>query len=139
MKTALSVSRGRIAPVLDVSCSFIILDGKHREELELAEDIHVKSAQLAEAGVTTLVCGAVSGFAEHVFLARGIKLIPFICGDAEALIAEIESGKVIGEAFLMPGCCGRRNGTGRHLKGRQGLRCGNRNGNGPGRGGRFNR
>ncbi len=104
MKTALSVSDGRIAPVLDVSETFMV----NEKNVHISGDLYMRAERLAAMGVSVLICGAASGFAENVFLSRGITLIPFICGETEAVIKGLAAGDSLEERFLMPGCCGRR-------------------------------
>ena len=76
-----------------------------------------KAARLAELGVDTLVCGAVSRPLEEMVMASGIQVIPWRCGPVDSVLEAFASGRLKEEAFLMPGCCGRRRqarGRGRH-------------------------
>lgn len=68
-----------------------------------------KARFLAEKGVTTLVCGAVSHDYEKVFLAHGIETVSFIAGPVERVLDAWKDGTLLHDAFSMPGCgCPRR-------------------------------
>lgn len=114
MKLALSVWNGRIAPVFDVSERCLIVDtDAPAPEGDLVEfpgwGGDEKARFLAEKGVTTLMCGAVSHDYETAFLAHGIETITFLAGPVERIIEEWKAGTLIRDAFSMPGCgCPRR-------------------------------
>jgi predicted Fe-Mo cluster-binding NifX family protein len=129
MVVAITAWDGRIAPVFDVTRQATVLafaDGKEsapRQELTLSANPVAKAAQLAEAAAETVLCGAISQPVAALLAARGIKVIPFLAGDAEKVLAAFLAGKLPAPAFAMPGCCGQRR------------RCGCGQG-GPGGGGR---
>lgn len=75
-------------------------------------------AWLAEQGVTTLVCGAVSRPLQERLSAVGIKVVPFVAGDLRQVIQASFDGSLNGSAFTMPGCCGRRRGRRGAARGR---------------------
>jgi len=123
MKLALSVWNGRIAPVFDVSERCLIvdtdspaLDGDCFEFPGWSGD--EKARFLAEKGVTTLVCGAVSHEYEAAFLAHGIETISFLAGPVEQVLEAWKAGTLIRDAFSMPGCgCPRRRRCRRRMRG----------------------
>lgn len=98
--------RGRIAPVFDVGgCVVMLEDGTHErgecellrpQPLQLAEDLHAQ-------GVGTLICGAVSRPMQEALAARDIRVIGFVAGDLERVIAAWRSGE-LDDTFAMPGC-----------------------------------
>jgi predicted Fe-Mo cluster-binding NifX family protein len=69
-----------------------------------------KTADVAALGVDVLVCGAISRPLEAMLSAAGVRVIPQVCGLVEPVLAAYASGRLTEEAFLMPGCCGRRRG-----------------------------
>ncbi len=114
MKLALSVWNDRIAPVFDASERCLIVDADSSGSIGdlvgfpgwSAAD---KARFLAEKGVSTVVCGAVSHEYEEAFISRGIEIISFIAGPVEQVIEAWNDGTLIGAPFSMPGCgCPRR-------------------------------
>ncbi|HNQ35135.1 MAG TPA: NifB/NifX family molybdenum-iron cluster-binding protein [bacterium] len=123
MKIALSIWNERIAPVFDVSSriSLIEVDGervtwKSAEELPGAASF-AAAAWLAEQGVETLICGAVSRPVLARLTGYGIRVIPFVAGGRREVVEAWLNGTLERKPFLMPGC--RRGGPG---PGRRGCR-----------------
>jgi predicted Fe-Mo cluster-binding NifX family protein len=129
MKAALSVWEGRISPVFDVSRQALVLTiengvatSRHSESIE-ATAPEAKIGRLLSLGIETLVCGAISKPLHRELTARGVKVIAFIAGDIDEVVASFLAGRLPSETLSMPGCCrrqemfrggdGRGNGTGR--------------------------
>ena len=114
MKIAIPHWRGRVSPVFDVAGNLLVVeirDGvEHsREDVPLdAEDPQLRAARLAQTGADLLICGAISWPLEMALSAAGIDVIPQTCGDVEQVLAAFAQGQLQQDAFLMPGCCGRR-------------------------------
>jgi predicted Fe-Mo cluster-binding NifX family protein len=114
MKIALSIWNGRIAPVFDASERCMILDTEipetNGETVEFPGwGADEKARCLADRGVSTVVCGAVSNDYEEAFLAHGIEILSFIAGSVEGVLEALRTGTLIGDSFSMPGCgCPRR-------------------------------
>ncbi len=137
MILAVTAWDGRIAPVFDVTRQATLLtlaggvEGVPRRELTLSDHPATKVAQLAEAGVETLLCGAISRPVADLLDARGIAVIPFLAGELEAILDAYRDGRLSLPTFAMPGCCRRRQGAGR---GPRGCARGLGGGRGPGQG-----
>ncbi len=115
MKVALSVWKGRISPVFDVSRRILVLDIHHgvvtgrREEALLENDPVRKAGQLSEWGVRKLICGAISRPLAGLIAAHGIRMVPFVAGNAEDVIEAHLAGELPNRRLAMPGCrCGQR-------------------------------
>lgn len=114
MKVAIPHWQGRVSPVFDVAGNVLVVeicDGvEHsREDVVLdAEDPQLRAARLAQTGADLLICGAISWPLEMALSAAGIDVIPQTCGDVEQVLAAFAQGQLQQDAFLMPGCCGRR-------------------------------
>jgi len=149
IKAAFAHWEHRIAPVFDTTRRIRVAEiesGRivaEREEV-LADDMPVRKAlRLAELGVGTLVCGAISTSLRAIVASYGIRVIPFVAGDLGDVIRAWLRGGLEGDAFAMPGCCGRRRHRGINVlnqevnfmigKGRGGMGAGG--GQGRGRGG----
>ena len=138
MKAAFAYWDNRIAPVFDTGRQIHVVEAESgrivAETKEvLPDDLAVqKVIRLAELGVGTLVCGAISKPMREMVAAYGIEAIPFVAGDLREVIQAWLSGNLQRDTFAMPGCCGR----GRRR--RQGMRGMNKEEypmNGRGRGG----
>jgi predicted Fe-Mo cluster-binding NifX family protein len=113
IKTAFAHWNNRIAPVFDIARQIRLVEsesGRIIAETEevLADDLAVqKVIRLAELGVSTLVCGAISKPIHEMVAAYGIEAIPFVAGDLREVIQAWLRGGLAGHTFAMPGCCGR--------------------------------
>jgi predicted Fe-Mo cluster-binding NifX family protein len=114
MKAAFAHWDHRIAPVFDIARQIHVVaaeSGRIAAEAEevLGDDLPLQKAiRLAELGVGTLVCGAISRPLHAMVAAYGIRVIPFVAGDLSEVIQAWLSGGLKGDVFAMPGCCGRR-------------------------------
>ena len=114
MKVAIPHWQGRVSPVFDVAGNVLVVeiaDGVERGRQEVAfdaEDPQARATRLAQTGADVLVCGAISWPVEMALSAAGIDVIPQTCGDVEQVLAAFARGQLQQDAFLMPGCCGRR-------------------------------
>jgi predicted Fe-Mo cluster-binding NifX family protein len=114
MKAAFAHWDNRIAPVLDTARRIHVAEaesGRIVAETDevLADDMPVQKAlRLAELGVGTLVCGAISRPLHAMVAAYGIRVVPFVAGELREVIQAWLSGGLEGDDFAMPGCCGRR-------------------------------
>lgn len=105
----------RVSPVLDVSSRALLLtvqDGQagERTELDLPEGGGAKLAALSSRGVQTLLCGAVSRSVAEQAAACGLRLVPFLAGEVELVVAAYLAGELPNPALSMPGCHGRQHG-----------------------------
>lgn len=133
MRIAIPIWQGRVSPVFDVAGQVLLVEAEaagepaRREETLADEEPERRAARLAELGVTTLVCGAISRPLQALLDARGIEVVSRVCGEVDEVLAAFLAGQLRAERFAMPGCCARTR------RGRQG-RC--RGGRGTGRHGR---
>ena len=74
------------------------------EEIELAR----RTRRVAAWGIDVLICGAISWPLEASLASAGVRVISQTCGPVEDVLRAFLSGQLTDEAFLMPGCCGRR-------------------------------
>ncbi len=134
MKVALTVWEGRISPVFDVSREVVVLTVQQGAVIARAvERLGVlgpeqRAARLADLGVGTVICGAISGAPYQELVARGLRVFGFVAGEVEEVVAAFLAGRLPSPAFSMPGCGGwrhRRRGAGSGGRGR-GRRLGRR-------------
>ena len=123
IKSGFSIWNRRIAPVFDVATHLLLVevDGEQlvsESHVQLVEEAPLpRSFQLAELGLTTLVCGAISRPMLTSISAYGIQVLPFVSGAVSEVLDAWLSGNLESEAFAMPGACfgrgRRRQGVGR--------------------------
>jgi predicted Fe-Mo cluster-binding NifX family protein len=123
MKTAFAYWDNRIAPVFDVARRIHLVEAQsgrivtEKEEL-LVDDLPVKKAlRLADLGVGTLVCGAISRPLRDLVASYGIQVFPFVAGELREVIQAWLDGNLGRDAFAMPGCCGHDRGRRRGMGG----------------------
>jgi len=142
MKTAFAYWDKRIAPVFDIARHIHLVEAEagqivtERQEI-LADDLPVQKALfLAQLGIGTLVCGAISRPLQALVTAYGIQVIPFVAGELGEVIQAWLSGNLTGDRFSMPGCCdrGRRCFSGMRLTEKEENIMNGRRGNGLGQG-----
>jgi predicted Fe-Mo cluster-binding NifX family protein len=110
MKAALSVWEGRISPVFDVSRHALVLTIESGAVLaRRSEDIETQSPtakieRLLTLGIETLICGAISKSLHCELIARGVKVIGFVAGEVDDVVASFLAGRLPSPALLMPGC-----------------------------------
>lgn len=114
MKVALTIWEGRISPVLDVSREALVLNlvkgrvaSRSTEPLGGPDPI-ATLRKLVELGIETLICGAVSEPLYRELTDRGMRVIGFVSGGVDEIVAAFLAGRLNDQAFVMPGCGGQR-------------------------------
>lgn len=114
MKVALTVWEGRISPVFDVSREALVLTvHSGAVTARTLVTLHAGSPgrkvdRLAELGVDTLICGAMTRAPCEALAARGVTVLGFVAGDVDEVVAAFLAGRLPCPALSMPGCGGRR-------------------------------
>lgn len=112
MKTAFPIWENRIAPVFDVARQVFIVEMEfghivHESEKPLTGDLPIQKAlRLAELGVDTLICGAISRPLQEMIAGYGIQVIPFVTGVLHDVVQAWLSGGFNRSTYAMPGCFG---------------------------------
>jgi predicted Fe-Mo cluster-binding NifX family protein len=125
MKTALTVWQGRVSPVFDVSREVLVLTiedgavGARSSESIDTPTAAKKIDRLVDMGVETLICGAISEPLQHELTMRRVKVIGFVAGEIDEVVASFLAGTLPTPSLAMPGCCRRQN---RFRRGRGGGR-----------------
>jgi predicted Fe-Mo cluster-binding NifX family protein len=119
MKAAFSVWNARIAPVFDAARQVLVIDAESARapdavEADLPDGLPAQKVRsLADLGVGTLVCGAISWPLHAMVTASGIRVVPFVAGAVEDVVKCWLSGRIEHAALAMPGCGWRRGWSGR--------------------------
>jgi predicted Fe-Mo cluster-binding NifX family protein len=114
MRVVLPIHEERISPVLDVARQFLVLEMDRESEVRRREvriestDLVARARRIAELGSHVVICGAVSWPLEVMLASAGVRVIPNTCGSIGDVVAAFMTGNLTEQAFLMPGCTGRR-------------------------------
>ncbi len=127
MNIALTAWEDRISPVFDSARTLLVVEIKDQKVVSRSVETFNQSIlfnlaemlnRLSLLKIDVLICGAISEVPSNIIESNGIKLIPFISGNIEEIIAAYAKNETIIPMFLMPGC-GRRhhgNNRGKHFK-----------------------
>jgi predicted Fe-Mo cluster-binding NifX family protein len=121
MRVAIPTWCDRVSPVFDVARRILVVDADGgvevgRTAVTIKEtEPGLRSRRLAELGVDTVICGAISSPLESMLMAARVHVIPHACGPVELVLRAFLTGGLSDDAFLMPGYCHRR----RRKRGRQ--------------------
>ena len=141
VRAGFSAWNQRIAPVFDVARHLHLVEAEpprlvSESLVELVEEAPLsRSFQIAELGLETLICGAISRPMLTSIAAYGVRVVPFVTGALHEVVEAWLCGTLENEDFAMPGFCfqkRRRGHIGDRLEGVQAvMRTGNRGGNRP--------
>ena len=125
----------------------LLIDVEHRREVRREErslsrsDLPARAGEFLKLEANVLICGAISALLEAMLVSSGVRVIGFLCGPVDEVVAAFLNGEVAKPEFCMPGCGGWRK---RPRQGRSdamprgfgmGLGCGAGGGRGRGAGG----
>ncbi|MBP8259944.1 MAG: NifB/NifX family molybdenum-iron cluster-binding protein [Verrucomicrobia bacterium] len=111
MTIALPICEGRISPVLDVACRFMVVEIAGGREISRREVLMGETQPallvmgIKEMGAQVLLCGAMSQPIAHWLESAGVRVWPHLCGDADAVLQAFLSDTLGRSEFRMPGCC----------------------------------
>ena len=110
MKVVLTVWENRISPVADSARHLLIVDienrtirSKSNEHLD-TESVFNYARRLVDLDVEIFICGAISNFFAGLVEGYGIRLIPFVCGEASEVLDAYLEDSLRSPKFIMAGC-----------------------------------
>ena len=110
MKVVLTVWEKRISPVADSAGQLLVVDvenrtirGQRSECLDV-DSVFVRARRLADLEAKIFICGAISDFFASLVEGYGIRLIPFICGEADEVLDAYLEDTLRSPRFMMKGC-----------------------------------
>lgn len=113
MKVAMTVWGNRISPVFDSAQTILLAeieDGKivyQRREFLPRLVASGLARMVAEKGIDTLICGAISEHPAQIIRQSGIRLLSFVGGNADDFLTAYAAERSVSQ-FMMPGCDERR-------------------------------
>ena len=109
MKVVLTVWENRISPVADSANQLLVVDvenqtiqDRYTEWFE-ADSVFYRARRLFDLEVEIFICGAISDFFASLLEGYGIRLIPFICGEAEEVLYAYLEDSLPCPRFMMTG------------------------------------
>ena len=114
MLIAIPNCQGRVSPVFDVAARLVLVRFERRKEMERKDVMLVDrnpqgiAHSLVELRVGVLICGAVSQLLHAALNKGGVRVIPDICGELDAVLQAYQAGTLDAPEFQMPGCCAGR-------------------------------
>jgi predicted Fe-Mo cluster-binding NifX family protein len=112
MVIAIPNCQGRVSPVFDTAARLLVVRRRQgrvvdRKEIQLGPmpgDALARS--LTELQIDVLLCAAISESLRRVLRGRGIRVLPHLCGEVEAIMQAFCGGQLRRSEFRMPGCWG---------------------------------
>jgi predicted Fe-Mo cluster-binding NifX family protein len=110
MKVVLTVWENWISPVADSARQLLVVEVENGiircrcTECLDAESLLYRARRLADLEVNVFICGAISDFFASLVEGYGIRLIPFICGEAEEVLVAYLEESLPCPRFMMAGC-----------------------------------
>ncbi|HBA55262.1 MAG TPA: hypothetical protein DCZ04_12630 [Syntrophorhabdus aromaticivorans] len=114
MKIAIAHWLGRVSPLFDVSDKLCLIGVEGRREVSrenitlTVRDPFGRAKEVAEFGTDVLLCGAISHVLERALIGSGIRVIGFLCGELDPVMAAFLEGRLSDGRFFMPGCRAQR-------------------------------
>lgn len=109
MRLAIPEHQGRVAPVFDC-CRRMLIFLQNPEEHKLVEDQDwsivprlARPKRLKELMVELLICGGISCWMEDQISGQGIRVIPWIAGGLDEVLAALRQGRIFDPCYTMPG------------------------------------
>jgi predicted Fe-Mo cluster-binding NifX family protein len=114
MKVIIPSWQGRVSPVLDVAGRFLLVTVEQgqettRDEVSLgATELLARARQISTLGAEAVICGAISRPLELALRSAGVQVVADVCGQVDDVLSAFADGRLNEDAYLMPGCRGRR-------------------------------
>ncbi|MGD8252709.1 MAG: hypothetical protein PVH30_09950 [Desulfobacterales bacterium] len=107
MTIAITIWGHRVSPLFDTAAQLRIEpeDGTGEKQLVAVDHFTLKEKcrVLKHHRVGLVICGAISRGYQNRLLGMGIRLIPWICGDVDAVTTAYREGRLFSARFFMPG------------------------------------
>jgi predicted Fe-Mo cluster-binding NifX family protein len=127
-RIAIPVWEDRVSPVMDTARQLVIIELREGRESNRslvgipALNMFHRADFIKNLNVDWLICGAMSQQMNAILKAAGIKIMPFIGGLVDSVMAAFINGELENGDFYLPGCRRRRGrcgpGFGRGGRGR---------------------
>jgi predicted Fe-Mo cluster-binding NifX family protein len=109
MKVAVTIWKGRISPVADLTQELLVVDiggqsitSHHHEHFD-DDSLFYRARKLDDLGVKTFICGAISSFYGALVEGYGIRLISFVHGQVDEVLDAFLNNALVNPRFVMRG------------------------------------
>jgi len=109
MRLAIPEHQGRVAPVFDC-CRRMLIFVQNPDEDKLVEDQDwsvvprlARPMRMQALMVELLICGGISCWMEDQISGQGIRIIPWVAGGVDEVLAALRQGRIYDPCFAMPG------------------------------------
>lgn len=110
MRLALTVWENRVSPVADSAGQLLLVDigntsilGRRYERFQ-QDSLFYRARRLADLNTKIFICGAISDFFRSLIEGYGIRIIPFIRGNADDVLQAYLAQSLSNPRFVMVGC-----------------------------------
>ncbi|HET6485461.1 MAG TPA: NifB/NifX family molybdenum-iron cluster-binding protein [Spirochaetia bacterium] len=109
-RIAVAIWQGHVATTLDFAGTLLLVDVQDgtitaQSEVGLEESaVRHLAGLLGGRGIQTVICGAISRPLLRSLQAGGIRVVPFVRGEAQEVLAAFLDGTLEDSRFLMAGC-----------------------------------
>ena len=109
MKLAIPIWNDRVSSAFDFAHRILLVDVENDRETGRSEipfppeSDPEKANRLKTLGVEVLICGAISRSLASQVRASGIKVLPYVVGQADEVLKAYLTGRLIQPQFALPG------------------------------------
>jgi predicted Fe-Mo cluster-binding NifX family protein len=113
MKVAIPAYHGRVSPVFDTCRELVVFeDGEQAGTMSWPVDLSgatelSRAERMRDLGVNVLLCGGITQEQASRIRSLGIRLVAWLAGDVNDVVAAFREGRLRESRFAMPGCRGR--------------------------------
>jgi predicted Fe-Mo cluster-binding NifX family protein len=107
MKVAVTIWKGRISPVADLTQELLVVDivgqsitRRHHEHFD-NDSLFYRARKLEDLRVKTFICGAISSFYGALVEGYGIRLISFVHGRVDEVLDAFVKNALVNPRFVM--------------------------------------
>jgi predicted Fe-Mo cluster-binding NifX family protein len=108
---------GVVSPLFDTACTWLVMRPEGSSTAHNVRNLSLggKSDLCVNESVTVMICGAITAHARSLLEERGIRVVSWVCGAVDQVVATFRNGEDLSVRFAMPGCrqAGCRGGKGR--------------------------
>ncbi|HER44459.1 MAG TPA: dinitrogenase iron-molybdenum cofactor biosynthesis protein [Candidatus Eisenbacteria bacterium] len=108
-RLAIPAWKGTVSTVFDFAGSALLIDVQGRREISRREiqlpkgPVQQRAALLSGYGVRVLICGAISRPLAWLTARSGIRIVAFVSGPIDEVVAAYLCGRLSDPRFLLPG------------------------------------
>jgi predicted Fe-Mo cluster-binding NifX family protein len=107
---AIPVWEGKVSTTFDFARKLLVVEADggreiSRKEVPLGDEFVERKARIMrDLAVQVVICGAISQPLAHAVSQTGIRIVPYVCGEANMVLAAYLCGRLTEPKFLQPGC-----------------------------------